>query len=52
MAALGWLPNLDLAATGSGASVSPGAGRELMLLYIGRCLLLGFGLALWAGTAI
>jgi hypothetical protein len=42
MAALGWLPNLDLAANDSEAPVGPGIGRELMLLYVGRIVFLAF----------
>jgi hypothetical protein len=32
-----WLANLDNAGSEPGASVGPGAGRELMLLFVGRC---------------
>ena len=32
------LLNLDMGGSEPGTPVGPGAGRELMLLYVGRCL--------------
>jgi hypothetical protein len=53
MAALGWAMTsaqggglgLNLAGTEVGVSVGPGAGRELMLLYVGRAIILGLGIS-------
>jgi hypothetical protein len=56
MAALGWAMTngptggsgrLLLAGTEVGTAVGPGAGRELMLIYVGRAFLFGMSTA-WA----
>lgn len=51
MACLGWAltcadetGGLSLCGTEFGAPVGPGAGRELMLIYVGRAILLGAAL--------
>lgn len=46
MACLGWgtlggSNRLLLAGTEVGVAVGPGVGRELMLIYVGRCILIG-----------